>query len=163
MNANRAGRIACKRKKENHMSFFKKFLDQANATLASYTGDKVFLNGVASAAANVTAADGSIDDNEIDAAISGMQANPLVAASYTSSQIEEAFTAALTRAKTRAGRLDNKRNIEALVTRDVSVRQDVFMIAADTADQGGIGDQEKAVLLDIGKLINLDAEKLLAA
>jgi tellurite resistance protein len=162
MHANRAGRNACKQK-EIQMSFFKKFIDQANKTLVSYTGDKAFLNGVASAAANVTAADGSIDDNEIDAAISGMQANPIVAASYTSSQIEEAFTAALTRAKTRAGRLDNKRAIEALVTRDVSVRQDVFMIAADTADQGGIGDQEKVVLLDIGKLINLDAEKLLAA
>jgi hypothetical protein len=49
------------------------------------------------------------------------------------------------------------------VTRDVSVRQDIFMIAADTADQGGIGDQEKVVLADIGKLLSLDSEKLLAA
>jgi hypothetical protein len=35
-----------------------------------------------------------------------------------------------------AGRMENKRFIEALMTRDVSVRQDVFLIAADTADQG---------------------------
>lgn len=145
------------------MSLFKNFLAKAEKTLTSYTGDKAFLNGVASAAANVTAADGSIDDNEIDAALSGMQANQIVSASYTSSQIEEAFTAALNRAKTRAGRLENKRAIEALVTRDVAVRQDVFMIAADTADQGGIGDQERVVLADIGKLLSLDAEKLLAA
>jgi tellurite resistance protein len=145
------------------MSFFKNFMASAQKTITSYAGDKAFLNGVASAAANVTAADGSIDDNEIDAALSGMQANPIVSASYNSSQIEEALTAALSRAKTRAGRLENKRFIEALVTRDVSVRQDIFMIAADTADQGGIGDQEKVVLADIGKLLSLDSEKLLAA
>jgi tellurite resistance protein len=151
------------KEKENQMSLFKNFLASAQKTLTSYAGDKVFLNGVASAAANVTAADGSIDDSEIDAALSGMQANPIVSASYNSSQIEEALTAALTRAKTRAGRLENKRAIEALVTRDVNVRQDVFMVAADTADQGGIGNEERVVLSDIGKLLNLDAEKLLAA
>jgi tellurite resistance protein len=151
------------KEKENQMSLFKNFLANAQKTLTSYAGDKVFLNGVASAAANVTAADGSIDDSEIDAALSGMQANPIVSASYNSSQIEEALTAALTRAKTRAGRLENKRAIEALVTRDVNVRQDVFMVAADTADQGGIGNEERVVLADIGKLLNLDSEKLLAA
>jgi tellurite resistance protein len=145
------------------MSFFKKFLDQANKSLVSYTGDKVFLAGVAAAAANVTAADGSIDDSEVDAAISGMQANPIVSASYSGSQIEEALNAALTRAKSRAGRMENKRAIEALQTRDIGVRQDVFLIAADTADQGGIGPEEKVVLTEIGKLINVDADKLLAA
>jgi tellurite resistance protein len=145
------------------MSFFKKFLDTANKTISSYTGDKAFLAGVAAAAANVTAADGSIDDSEIDAAISGMQANPLVGASYNASQIEEALTAALTRAKSRAGRLENKRAIEALMARDISVRQDIFMIAADVADQGGIGDQERVVLAEIGKLLNVDDNKLLAA
>jgi tellurite resistance protein len=150
-------------KRRTRMSLFKNFLANAQKTLTSYAGDKVFLNGVASAAANVTAADGSIDDSEIDAALSGMQANPIVSASYNSSQIEEALTAALTRAKTRAGRLENKRAIEALVTRDVNVRQDVFMVAADTADQGGIGNEERVVLADIGKLLNLDSEKLLAA
>jgi tellurite resistance protein len=145
------------------MSFFKKFLDTANKTISSYTGDKAFLAGVAAAAANVTAADGSIDDSEIDAAISGMQANPLVGASYNASQIEEALTSALTRAKSRAGRLENKRAIEALMARDISVRQDIFMIAADVADQGGIGDQERVVLAEIGKLLNVDDNKLLAA
>ena len=92
-----------------------------------------------------------------------MQANPIVSASYSGSQIEEALNAALTRAKSRAGRMENKRAIEALMTRDISVRQDVFLIAADTADQGGIGDEEANVLIEIGKLINVDAEKLLAA
>jgi tellurite resistance protein len=137
------------------------FFERARATLSSYAGDTTFLKGVASAAANVTAADGSIDDNEIDSAISGMQSNPLVSTSYTSSQIEEALNAALSRAKSRAGRMENKRNIEALMTRDVSVRQDVFLIAADVADQGGIGPEEQVVLNDIAKLLNVDGAKLL--
>lgn len=143
------------------MGFLSNLLSKAEATINSYAGDKTFLTGVAAAAANVTAADGSIDDNEIDAAISGMQANPIVSASYTSSQIEEALTAALSRAKSRAGRMENKRAIESLMTREIKVRQDVFLIAADVADQGGIGAEERVVLEDIGKLLNVDAAKLL--
>jgi tellurite resistance protein len=57
--------------------------------------------------------------------------------------------------------MENKRNIEALVARDATVRQDVFLIAADVADQGGIGAEEEKVLIDIGGLLNLDAKKLL--
>jgi tellurite resistance protein len=143
------------------MSIFKKLVAAATTTFNSYAGDSAFLKGVASAAANVTAADGSIDDNEIDAAIAGMQQNPLVSASYSSSQIEEALNAALSRAKSRAGRMENKRFIEALMTREVSVRQDVFLISADVADQDGIGAQEQVVLNDIAKLLNVDGAKLL--
>ncbi|WP_315768578.1 MULTISPECIES: Tellurite resistance protein TerB [unclassified Bradyrhizobium] len=145
------------------MGFLSNLLKQADKAINSYTGDKAFLAGVAAAAANVTAADGSIDDAEINAAISGMLANPIVSASYSASQIEEALNAALARAKSRAGRMENKRAIEALMTRDISARQDVFLIAADVADQDGIGDQERVVLADIGKALNVDDNKLLAA
>jgi tellurite resistance protein len=144
------------------MGFLSNVLATAKKTINSYAGDTSFLKGVASAAANVTAADGSIDDSEIEAAIAGMQANPIVSASYNSSQIEEALNGALSRAKSRAGRMENKRFIEALMTRDVSVRQDVFLIAADVADQDGIGAQEQVVLNDIAKLLNVDGAKLLA-
>jgi tellurite resistance protein len=144
------------------MSFLSSVFATARKTINSYSGDESFLKGVASAAANVTAADGSVDDNEVEAAIAGMQANTIVSASYSSSQIEEAYSAALVRAKSRAGRMENKRFIEALMTREVGVRQDVFLIAADVADQGGIGDQEMTVLHDIGKLLNVDGAKLLA-
>jgi tellurite resistance protein len=145
------------------MGFLDNILAKAQKTITSYAGDKTFLAGVAAAAANVTAADGSIDDAEINAAISGMQANPIVSASYSASQIEEALNAALVRAKSRAGRMENKRAIEALMTRDISVRQDVFLIAADVADQGEIGKEERVVLADIGKALNVDDNKLLAA
>ncbi|MGM5019224.1 Tellurite resistance protein TerB [Tardiphaga sp. 367_B4_N1_1] len=144
------------------MSFISKIFSDARKVVNSYVGDDAFLKGVASAAANVTAADGKIEEDEQDAAIAGMQGNALVSASFNSTQISDAYGMALIRAKTRAGRMENKRYIEALVSRDATVRQDVFLIAADVADQGGIGDQEMVVLQDIGKLLNLDANKLLA-
>ncbi|WP_315740006.1 Tellurite resistance protein TerB [Bradyrhizobium sp. SZCCHNR1093] len=151
------------------MGFLSSLLNQAEKAINSYTGDKAFLAGVAAAAANITAADGSIDDAEINAAISGMLANPIVSASYGASQIEEALNAALTRAKSRAGRMENKRAIEALMTREINLRQDVFLIAADVADQDaangekGIGKDERVVLAEIAKALNVDDNKLLAA
>jgi tellurite resistance protein len=143
------------------MGLFSKIFSDARKAVNTYVGDDAFLKGVASAAANVTAADGSVDDNEVDAAIKGMQSNTLIAGSFNSTQISDAYGLALIRAKSRAGRMENKRNIEALVVRDAEVRQDVFLIAADVADQGGIGADEEKVLLDIGGLLNLDAKKLL--
>lgn len=143
------------------MGFLSNLLSKAEKTVASYTGDADFLHGVAAAAANVTAADGSIDDSEIDTAISGMQANPIVGASYSGSQIEDALNHALQRAKTRSGRMENKRAIEALMTRSAEARQDVFLIAADVADNDGIGAEERKVLEEIAKALNLDANKLL--
>lgn len=144
------------------MGFLSNLLAKAEKTVASYSGDASFLAGVAAAAANVTAADGSIDDDEIDAAIAGMQANPIVGASYSGTQIEDALNAALRRAKSRSGRMENKRAIEELMSRSVDLRQDVFLIAADVADNGGIGDEERKVLDEIAKALNLDANKLLS-
>lgn len=101
------------------------------------------------------------DDNEIESAISGMMANPILAKSYSSAKIEEALNGALSKAKTRAGRIENKRAIEMLATRAVEQRQDVFLIAADVADNGGIGDDERKALDDIAKSLNVDGAKLL--
>ncbi|WP_316235046.1 MULTISPECIES: Tellurite resistance protein TerB [unclassified Bradyrhizobium] len=142
------------------MGLLSKLFSDARNAMNSYVGDDTFLNGVASAAANVTAADGVVEDSEVDAAIKGMQANAIVSNSFNSTQISDAYGLALIRAKTRAGRMQNKRNIEALVGREATTRQDVFLIAADVAGEE-IGPQEMAVLNDIAGLLNLDAKKLL--
>lgn len=143
------------------MGFLSDLMNKATTALNSYTGDSAFLKGVAAAAANVTAADGQIDDDEIESAIKGMQANKIVGGSYSGAQIEEALNAALVNAKTRAGRMENKRSIEALMSRPAEAKQDILLIAADVADNGGIGDDEWKVLEDIGKLLNIDARKFL--
>ncbi|WP_368508111.1 Tellurite resistance protein TerB [Bradyrhizobium lupini] len=143
------------------MGLFAKVFSDARKKINSYVGDDAFLKGVASAAANVTAADGVVEDSEVDASIKGMQSNTIVSGSFNSTQISDAYGLALIRAKTRAGRMENKRNIEALVGRDVTVRQDVFLIAADVCGDE-IKPEELTVLETIGGLLNLDAKKLLA-
>lgn len=142
------------------MGLFAKLFSDARRAVNSYVGDDAFLKAVASAAANVTAADGVVEESEIDASIKGMQSNALVANSFNSTQISDAYSMALIRAKTRAGRMENKRNIEALVSRDVTVRQDIFLIAADVCGDE-IKPEEMTVLETIGQLLNLDAKKLL--
>lgn len=143
------------------MGFLQNLLDQGKRAVAGYSGDAIFLNAATSAAANVTAADGKIDDAEIETAITGMQSNPILNGSFSGAKIEEALGAALTRAKTRLGRMENKRHLEALSVRPIEQRQDVFLIAADVADNGGIGDDERKVLDDIAKALNVDGAKLL--
>ncbi|WP_316207522.1 TerB family tellurite resistance protein [Bradyrhizobium sp. SZCCHNR3118] len=145
------------------MSLLKKFFANAEKAINKYTGDGEFLAGVAAAAANVTAADGKIEDSEKEAAISGMLANPTVSGSFGPSEIEQALKDALIRAGTMSGRMMNKRAIQALITRSPEARQDVFLIAADVANDGGIGAEERKVLADIAKALNLDGEALLAA
>lgn len=143
------------------MAFFKQLGNEAVKALRSYSGDTVFLSAAASFAANVTAADGQIDEAEIESAISGMQSNQLLAKSFSAAQIEDAVNSALIRAKSRVGRMENKRNLEALFTRPIEQRQDVFLIGADVADQGGIGEEEDKVLTEGAKILNVDKKALL--
>lgn len=143
------------------MGFLQNVRDTLGRAAIKYTGDIAFLHGAASAAANVTAADGQIDDSEVEAAIQGMMANSILSASYSPSQIEEEVNNALLRAKTRAGRISNQRFIEALSTRPVELRQDIFLIAADVADDGGIGEDEHRVLDAIAKSLNVNKATLL--
>lgn len=143
------------------MSIFKKFVGDVAAQFKQYQGDTVFLSATASACANVTAADGKIEDSEIDAAVSGMMAKEALKAAFTPAAIEASVNEALNRAKTRSGRMENIRAIQAMATRPAEQRQDLFLIAADVADNGGIGPEERTVLENIAKELSLDAAKLL--
>jgi tellurite resistance protein len=143
------------------MSFLKGLLDRGQAALTQFSGDTGALSGISAAAALVIAADGKIEDSEIEAAIGGMQGHKVLSASYTGSQIEDAVGKALRSAKTRAGKMELQRAIELLATRPAEIRQDVFLIAADVADDGGIGEDERKVLTTIAKLLNVDDKKLL--
>lgn len=143
------------------MGFLDNVLGRAKEALTQLQGDKVFLNAAASACANITAADGVIEDIEIDAAVDGMMENKVLKGIFSPAEIQSSVQEALRRAKTRAGKLENKRFIEALSVRPVTQRQDVFLIAADVADDGGIGDAERKVLDEIAKELRVDARELL--
>ena len=144
------------------MSLLASIFSGARKTVAALDGAQGTLNGVAAAVANVIAADGNIEDAEIDAAVNGMVAHPSLKA-FTPAQIEQAVGDALRQAKSRFGRNENNTAIAALTTKPAEIRQGIFLIAADVADQGGIGDKEHAALENIAKALGVDKAKLLAA
>jgi tellurite resistance protein len=143
------------------MSFLQKLVGDATAAFTKYKGDTVFLNALAAACANVTAADGVIEDAEIESAIAGISNKPELKAAFTPAAIESALTEALNNAKTRHGRMTNIRAIQAMAARPAEQKQDVFLIAADVADNGGIGQDEHKVLDTIAKELGVDKGKLL--
>ena len=143
------------------MGFFDNLLSKVSADFSKYAGDKVFLSAAVGAAALVVNADGQIDDAEVNAAIAGLSANKKLNSAYKPAEIESELVKALNDSKTRSGKLNITRALEALVARPVEQRQDVLVIAADVADQGGIGQEEKDVLINIGKSVGLDAVKFL--
>ena len=64
------------------MGFFQDALVRFNRVVMSYAGDTVFMQAAVSAAANVIVADGDTDDEEIEAALVSMRANPILEKSY---------------------------------------------------------------------------------
>ncbi|GBU18149.1 MULTISPECIES: tellurite resistance TerB family protein [Methylobacterium] len=143
------------------MSIFQDAILRFGRTIMSYAGDAVFLQGAVSAAANVIIADGDVDEEEVEAAIAGMRANPILEKSYDTLRIEQELYEAIARAKTRAGRIENLRFCEALAERPLSQRQDVFLIAADVADFGGISEVEHKALDEIALSLKVEKSALL--
>jgi tellurite resistance protein len=141
--------------------FFNKTAGDAIKAFRTKLGDTAFLNAAASFAANVTAADGSIDDAEIKKAKKVMIEHPIIAAAFTGAEIEKALDAALDRAETRGGRSQNAEYIQAMQNRDEAERKAIFLIGADVGDVGDIGDKEMAALVKGGELLGVNAKALL--
>ena len=144
------------------MSILQDAILRFGRTIMSYAGDAVFLQASVSAAANVIVADGDIAEEEIESAISGMRANPILEKSYDTLRIEQELYEAIARAKTRAGRLENLRHVQSIADRPIEQRQDVFLIAADVADHGGISEIEHRALDEIGANLQVDKSTLLS-
>jgi len=152
------------------MGFFDNFFGSAKRTIAVYTNDYTFLHAATAAAALVINADGVVEKAEVDSALEGLLNNEILKGSFKSLEISSSLTEAIGRSKTRSGKVVLNRQLEDLADRPETQRQDVFLIAADvgdtdkeTDDQPGIGTAELAVLNAVGKLLGLDANKLLAA
>ena len=143
------------------MSIFQDAILRFGRTIMSYAGDAVFLEASVSAAANVIAADGDVAEEEIEAAIAGIRANPILEKSYDVLRIEQELYEAITRAKTRAGRVENLRCVQQIAERPIDQRQDVFLIAADVADFDGISEVEHKALDEIAGALHVDKSTLL--
>lgn len=146
------------------MGFLDIFRSKGADALNRLSGNTDFLEATCAAAVLVAAADGDVSDEEIVAAIEGMQNNKALASAYNAAQIETEMMKQGKRAKTPSGRIQLKREITDIVAKDPSLREDVFMVAADVAyADGNVSDAERRALNGIAQVLSLDANKLLAA
>lgn len=116
-------------------------------------------------AARAAAADGTVEESEIIAAIEAAQSIDTLRGVYTPQQLEEAAMKQFNRAKSIMGRNQLKNEIGDIANKDNDTKTNAFMIGAMAADAvGGIGPEEKASLLDSAKILGLsNAQELLAA
>jgi tellurite resistance protein len=127
----------------------------------SYAGYTAYLPAACSAAAAVILADQEIDEEEIETALQDLSNNPILQKSYSVLKLEQELHEAIARAKSRAGRVENLRFVAAIADRPLEQRQDVFLIAADVADQGGISALEHKALDEIAEVLGVEKAALL--
>ncbi|MEH3147912.1 MAG: tellurite resistance TerB family protein [Methylobacterium frigidaeris] len=144
------------------MGLFQDALTRFGRVVMSYAGDTAFLHAACSAAANVILADAEIDEDEIEIALTDLGNNPILHKSYGVLKLEQELHEAIARAKSRAGRMENIRYVAAVADRPLEQRQDIFLIAADVADQGGgINELEHKVLDELAETLGLEKAALL--
>lgn len=131
--------------------------------IAALTGDRVLMQAMVAAAANVIVADGEVDDEEIEAALAGMRANPVLEKAYGTLTLEGELFEGIERARSRTGRAENLHRVAAIADRAVEQRNSAFLIAADVADQAGISEIEHRALDEIAAALTVDKTALLAA
>lgn len=145
------------------MSLVADFLTRVARAVTAYAGDETLMQAAVSAAANVIVADGEVAGEEFETALTGVLASPILEKGYDALMLEEALYDAIGRARTRAGRADNLRRIEAIAGRPADQRESVFLVAADVADHDGIAEIEHATLAEIAKALIVDKGRLLDA
>lgn len=142
--------------------FLKTAAGNAFRSFRTKAGDAVFLGAAVAIAANVTAADGSIDQAEIDKSKKVILNHPAIQPAYKARDIEQALNTSLDRAESRNGRKTNLESIEKAADRELADREALFLIGADVADVGDIGEQEHAALQLIADTLGVDKDKLMA-
>lgn len=144
--------------------FGKIFGSKAKEAINQFSGNKDFLEGLCAACALTAAADGSIDDAEYDAALDVIKSNTAISAAFGTGEIEAVFGKMAPKTKTRSGKAELKEEIRQVIGRDKTgqMGQAIVLAALDVADQGGISDQETAVMKDIAGICNVNYDKLVA-
>lgn len=145
------------------MGVFHEFFGRFSQNVTAYLGDRALMEAAVSAAANVILADYEIDEEEIEVALTGMRANPILEKGYDTLKLEAELFEGIARARTRAGRAENLAFVSAIADREPAQRKSVFLIAADVADQAGISAVEHAALAEIAGALGVDKDALLAS
>lgn len=143
------------------MGLFQDLVGRFTQNVTAYVGDRTLMEAAVSAAANVILADSEIDEEEVEAALAGMRANPILEKGYDTLKLEAELFEGLERARTRAGRAENLRHVAGIAGREAGQREAVFLIAADVADQAGISAVEHQALAEIATALSVDKDRLL--
>lgn len=135
---------------------FGKLKEKLTGKLNKYSGRKDFLEAVCASCALVAAADGDIDDKEVDQTIKAITSNANLSAAFPQREIENTADAMLKRAQGgRVGRSGLYKEIGD-IRHDTEMAEVVLLSALDVADNGGISDSERAVLAKIAAELGLN-------
>lgn len=145
------------------MSLLRDLFGHVGRTVTAYAGDRALMLAAVSAASNVIVADGEVAGQEFDVALQGLRADPVLMKGYDALMLEMELYAGIARARTRLGRAENLRHVAAVATRPANQRENVFLIAADVADQDGISNIEASALGAIAAALGVDGVGLLRA
>lgn len=123
------------------------------------SGNKDFLEAVCAASALVAAADGSIDDEEIEAALNSIKSHPKLSGAFDTREIETCADAMLKRVESggRVGKMSLYKEIKDIKA-DSEMKEMVYLVALDVADaDGSIDKDERKVLNKIAADLSLNA------
>lgn len=139
---------------------FGNFMNKLKGATNKFAGRKDFLEAVCAAAALVAAADGEIEDSEIDATVKTISANPSLSAAFSTREIEMTAETMLKRAQAgRTGRMGLYKEIEDIAG-DAEMGETVYLTALDVSEPDGeIEPQEKDVLKKIAGLLKVNPDK----
>lgn len=133
------------------------------ASMNKYSGKTDFLEAVCAACALMANASGGVSDEEVDATVKAIAANPLLMAAFNQREVEKVATTMLTRVQGgRVGRMGLMREIEEAAG-DADQAEAIMLAALDVAESDGeIDEEEMAMAKQISTKLSVNLDALLA-
>lgn len=143
---------------------FAKFAEKLSGFKNRLAGKTDLLEGIAAASALVAAADGKIDDSEVDSVLKALSNHKVLSEAFPTSTIERVADTMISRANQgRAGALGLYREIEEVNAKSgVDDREMLLVIAIDVSEADGeIDAKEREVLAKIATKLGLNINSYL--
>ena len=143
--------------------FGKLFGKKAEAAVQKFSGRTDFLEAVCAGAALIAAADGEIEDSEVDATVKAVKANKPLAQGFDQLTIDKTINTMLERAGGgRVGRAGLRKEVLE-IAKDPEMAEAVILTALDVAEADGeIEPAEQKVLEALAKDLGVDLARLAA-